>query len=48
MGGQIEGKLVLNTDALRERAKSVGIEDMERLYRTDMVRGVFHSYRGDR
>ncbi|PLC07855.1 UNVERIFIED_ORG: fructose-bisphosphatase class II [Anaplasma ovis] len=40
VGGQIEGKLVLNTDALRERAKSVGIEDMERLYRTeDMVRG---------
>ncbi len=40
VGGQIEGKLVLNTDALRERAKSVGVEDMDRSYATgDMVRG---------
>ncbi|MCU7612581.1 class II fructose-bisphosphatase [Anaplasma capra] len=40
VGGQIEGRLILNTDSLREQARSFGIEDENRLYAIgDMVKG---------
>lgn len=40
LGGQMEGRLVLDTDAKRKQAKVLGITDPSRIYGlTDMVRG---------
>ncbi|QKX01630.1 class II fructose-bisphosphatase [Wolbachia endosymbiont of Cruorifilaria tuberocauda] len=40
VGGQIEGRLVFDTDELKERAKSLNIDDLEKIYTIrDMVGG---------
>ncbi|MGN7661370.1 MAG: class II fructose-bisphosphatase [Anaplasma sp.] len=40
VGGQIEGRLMLDTEPLQARAKNLGIEDVHRVYCTsDMVKG---------
>ncbi len=40
IGGQMEGRLVLDTDQLRERAKNLNIDDPEKVYAVkDMARG---------
>ncbi|MCV3769214.1 MAG: class II fructose-bisphosphatase [Wolbachia pipientis] len=39
IGGQIEGRLIFDTDQLKERAKSLNIDDLERIYTIkDMVK----------
>ncbi|WP_168464884.1 class II fructose-bisphosphatase [Wolbachia endosymbiont of Ctenocephalides felis wCfeT] len=40
IGGQMEGKLIFDTDRLKERAKSLSIHDTEKIYAIqDMARG---------
>lgn len=40
IGGQMEGKLIFDTDQLKERAKKLNIHDTEKIYTTkDMVKG---------
>lgn len=40
LGGQMEGRLVLDTDAKRKQAKAMGITNASKIYKlTDMVRG---------
>ncbi|MFP3023691.1 MAG: fructose-bisphosphatase class II, partial [Wolbachia sp.] len=40
IGGQIEGRLIFDTDQLKERAKSLNIHNPEKIYTIkDMVRG---------
>ncbi|KLT22887.1 frusctose-1,6-bisphosphatase, class II [Wolbachia endosymbiont of Armadillidium vulgare str. wVulC] len=40
IGGQMEGRLIFDTDQLKERAKSLNIHDPEKIYTIkDMVRG---------
>ncbi|GHM58840.1 MAG: fructose-1,6-bisphosphatase [Candidatus Mesenet longicola] len=39
IGGQMEGKLIFNTDELKKRAEEIGIKDKEKIYRVeDMVK----------
>ncbi|MCM1001329.1 MAG: class II fructose-bisphosphatase [Wolbachia endosymbiont of Melophagus ovinus] len=40
IGGQMEGRLIFDTDQLKERAKSLNIDDSEKIYTVkDMARG---------
>ncbi|QKX02202.1 class II fructose-bisphosphatase [Wolbachia endosymbiont of Dirofilaria (Dirofilaria) immitis] len=40
IGGQIEGRLIFNTDQLKERARSLNINDLEKIYTIkDIVKG---------
>ena len=40
MRGEIQGQLVFKDDAQRERAKSMGIDDLDRVYTTeDLAQG---------
>ncbi|MGL9681600.1 MAG: class II fructose-bisphosphatase [Wolbachia sp.] len=40
IGGQMEGRLIFNTDQLKERAKSLNIDDPEKIYSIkDMAKG---------
>ena len=40
IGGQMEGKLIFDTDQLKDRGKNLGISDTEKIYTIkDMVRG---------
>jgi fructose-1,6-bisphosphatase II len=40
IGGQMEGRLIFDTDQLRERAKNLNIDDPEKIYTIkDMARG---------